>query len=212
MDSNDITHVWIVNRTGEADPLYVFVDHAQAEEYAERYTDAVIAEEVVMDRAAGAQFLTDTHEPDDEEAGHPRQEGGLLTLVDVRNAVATIVDYSYHAEERDYFEQPPDDREGHVFEHLRRLRAFLTGDAITRGDAPEQDDHISRTEDARNATNGVSQVLAQASDDATALDAIAHILRDPDWGVGILEDVAAIVHDTGRSLDNPTGEATWMRH
>ena len=118
------------------------------------------SEEVVMNGSAGAQFLIDTYEGEDEE--HPD--------------------------------------------------GCDCSDCYRRVNGLEPCDHISRTEDARNATNGVSQVLARASDDATALDAIAHILRDPDWGVGILEDVAAIVHDTGRSLDNPTGEATWMRH
>lgn len=48
--------------------------------------------------------------------------------------------------------------------------------------------------------------------DQYALDAITHILRDPDWGVGMLEDIAEIVTNTGRSLDNPTDEPTWGRH
>ena len=34
--------------------------------------------------------------------------------------------------------------------------------------------------------------------DAAALDLIAHWLRDPDWGVGMLEDIAAVVSTTGR--------------
>jgi hypothetical protein len=52
-----------------------------------------------------------------------------------------------------------------------------------------------------------------ATDDAAALDAIAHMLRDPEWGVGMLEDIAELVADTGRSCketcaacDHP---ATW---
>lgn len=39
-----------------------------------------------------------------------------------------------------------------------------------------------------------------ATDDADTLDAIAHMLRDPEWGVGMLEDIAELVRDTGRSL------------
>jgi hypothetical protein len=57
------------------------------------------------------------------------------------------------------------------------------------------------------------------TDDA-ALDLIAHWLRDPDWGVGMLEDIAAVVATTGRELasitdpDDPTspGRSTWPRH
>lgn len=56
--------------------------------------------------------------------------------------------------------------------------------------------------------------------DADALDQICHWLRDPDWGVGMLEDIAATVEATGRDCtplpdpDDPTGEglATWPRH
>src|SRR4051812_15956969 len=33
--------------------------------------------------------------------------------------------------------------------------------------------------------------LTQAMADARAVDAIAHLLRDPEWGVGMLEDIAA---------------------
>jgi hypothetical protein len=57
------------------------------------------------------------------------------------------------------------------------------------------------------------------TDDA-ALDLIAHWLRDPDWGVGMLEDIAEVVATTGRTVapitdpadsDSP-GRATWPRH
>jgi hypothetical protein len=36
--------------------------------------------------------------------------------------------------------------------------------------------------------------------DANALEAIAEMLRDPEWGVGMLEDIADLVSDTGRSI------------
>lgn len=45
-----------------------------------------------------------------------------------------------------------------------------------------------------------------------ALDYIAEMLRDPDWGVGMLEDIARIVTATGRNLDNPDEVPTWDRH
>jgi hypothetical protein len=137
-----VTHVWIVNRTGEVDPLYVFVDDEQARAYAARFPDAIVSEEVVMDRPAGAQFLVD------------------------------------------------------------------------EADGEEPDDHSSRKEDARNEPNAaaLTTLLDQATDDAVVLDAIAHMLRDPDWGVGMLEDIAGLVADTGRSLDSPSEEPTWDRH
>lgn len=49
-------------------------------------------------------------------------------------------------------------------------------------------------------------------DDGRALTIIAEILRDPDWGVGMLEDIAVLVAKTGRDLSNPDDEPTWDRH
>lgn len=49
--------------------------------------------------------------------------------------------------------------------------------------------------------------------DAQALDAIQHILRDPEWDVAMLEDISDLIEATGRDLDdNPDGVATWSRH
>lgn len=52
--------------------------------------------------------------------------------------------------------------------------------------------------------------------DAEALNQIATMLQDPDWGVGMLEDIAAIVDRAGYSVDTQyvNGEAvrTWDRH
>ena len=48
--------------------------------------------------------------------------------------------------------------------------------------------------------------------DSEALDRIAEWLRDPDWGVGMLEDIADAVERTGRDLSNDSGDATWERH
>jgi hypothetical protein len=46
-----------------------------------------------------------------------------------------------------------------------------------------------------------------------ALDVIAEMLRDPEWGVGMLEDIADLVRGTGRSVENyPDNRATWERH
>lgn len=53
--------------------------------------------------------------------------------------------------------------------------------------------------------------------DSPALDRIAYMLRDPDWGVGMLEDIADIIRSTGRSLrteisSDGTPVSTWERH
>lgn len=47
--------------------------------------------------------------------------------------------------------------------------------------------------------------------DRYALDQIAHWLRDPEWGVGMLEDIAETVAATGRDLAGST-VSTWVRH
>jgi hypothetical protein len=47
--------------------------------------------------------------------------------------------------------------------------------------------------------------------DARALDAIAHLLRDPEWSAGMLEDIAEIVVATGRDIEGD-GAPTWERH
>ena len=44
-----------------------------------------------------------------------------------------------------------------------------------------------------------------------ALDKIAPILRDPEYGVGMLEDIAQIVGETGRDVEGD-GTQTWDRH
>ncbi|MHB8219962.1 MAG: hypothetical protein ACYDHU_06520 [Acidimicrobiales bacterium] len=49
-------------------------------------------------------------------------------------------------------------------------------------------------------------------EDTHALDMIAYMLTDPEWGIGMLEDIADFVRSTGRSMDNPTGVSTWDRH
>ena len=54
--------------------------------------------------------------------------------------------------------------------------------------------------------------MARSLKDNNALNQIANMLRDPDWGVGMLEDIAELVKRTGRSLDNPDDTPTWDRH
>jgi hypothetical protein len=55
--------------------------------------------------------------------------------------------------------------------------------------------------------------VARTLTDAEALDRIQHMLRDPDWSVGMLEDISDLVQQTGRSTENlPDDEPTWLRH
>ena len=49
--------------------------------------------------------------------------------------------------------------------------------------------------------------------DRRALDDIAEMLRDPEWGVGMLEDIAELITSTGRKTENyPDNRPTWARH
>ena len=56
--------------------------------------------------------------------------------------------------------------------------------------------------------------------DQRVLNAVAWMLCDPEWGAGMLEDIADLVRQTGRSVDNipdpddpeSEGLATWERH
>ena len=54
-------------------------------------------------------------------------------------------------------------------------------------------------------------------DDTKALDLICNMLRHPEWGVGMLEDIAELVAATGRDVEtqyDKDGEPidTWARH
>jgi hypothetical protein len=49
--------------------------------------------------------------------------------------------------------------------------------------------------------------------DGEGLDQIAEMLRDPEWGVGMLEDIRELVNRTGRTCENyPDDRPTWGRH
>lgn len=82
--------------------------------------------------------------------------------------------------------------------------------------------------DLRRALQGVLEVMdgpaeGQAPEqigswgtrltDQQALDEIQEMLRDPEWGVGMLEDIRELVERTKRSCANyPDERATWGRH
>lgn len=57
-----------------------------------------------------------------------------------------------------------------------------------------------------------NELLLGRYPDDIALDIIAHMLRNPEWYVSMLEDLAEIVKNTGRSLDNPDEIETWGKH
>lgn len=64
-----------------------------------------------------------------------------------------------------------------------------------------------------NCECGPGDDAGGAAADARAVEAIAEMLRDPEWGVGMLEDIAELVRGTGRTVeDYPDGHATWERH
>ncbi|MDQ6796452.1 MAG: hypothetical protein M3011_00265, partial [Actinomycetota bacterium] len=80
--------------------------------------------------------------------------------------------------------------------------------------ADEGDRTIESVESEPSGTD-VADLLDAAGDarsmtDTAALDAIAHMLSDPDWGAGMLEDIAELVNRTGRSTEGD--EPTWDRH
>jgi hypothetical protein len=56
----------------------------------------------------------------------------------------------------------------------------------------------------------VSEQERKLADDQ-ALDVIARWMQDPDWGVGMLEDICDVVARTGRDVEGD-GQPTWDRH
>lgn len=87
------------------------------------------------------------------------------------------------------------------------------------GDCP--DDHSDGSEgtgclDGYNCEcgcSGAETAVSRTRGDAGALDAIREMLRDPEWGVGMLEDIAELVKATGRDVANyPDNRPTWARH
>jgi hypothetical protein len=66
-------------------------------------------------------------------------------------------------------------------------------------------------------TNVIKGAPTQRVKDSKALDSIQHLLQDPEWAAGMLEDIAELVNATGRSTENVYDDegdevATWGRH
>lgn len=109
-----------------------------------------------------------------------------------------------------------DHRDGELHGDRGRQDAAIK-DEVRRAHALDAIDHMLRYTSQSTATlERVAEVVrstCRAECNAAVLDAIALILCDPDWAAGMLEDVAALVRDTGRSVENlPGDEPTWMRH
>ena len=99
------------------------------------------------------------------------------------------------------------DRAGRRFSPARRApaAAAFTVSGLTVTNRLEK---INRFDRMRLEVNeGVEATASHV--DTPALDRINAILSDPEWGVGMLEDICAIVRGTGR--DEVAG-ARWERH
>lgn len=48
----------------------------------------------------------------------------ITNLEQLRNSIQAVVEYNYHDEKRD-FDQNPESRVGHIFQHLRALDEWL---------------------------------------------------------------------------------------
>lgn len=70
----------------------------------------------------------------------------------------------------------------------------------------------------REQTLTVAKALWPAADeDAKALDEIQYMLRHPEWGSGMLEDISQIIERTGRPTDTEYDDeglpiSTWDHH
>jgi hypothetical protein len=114
------------------------------------------------------------------------------------------------------------------------LLAFARSVAAARPDedaepsSEDQEDLGMLADDADRLLSGQAQpALSALSDierrglwggikpasDGFVLDQIAEMLRDPEWGVGMLEDIRDLVNRTGRTCENyPDDRPTWGRH
>ena len=211
-----LDHVWIVNRTDEVDGLYVFEDEHRARNYASRYVDASISEEVVMNDSIAAQFLIDTAdddldiEPYDHSAAKEDRRNGLQV---------ELHDHSAAKEDRRNRRQPGrsvpptgtrEDALVRACEMAAAIECYKEHDEDFSSDCMHC---MARAALASDDAAGQARTegVPRRSADEGALDEIAHILRHPEWGVGMLEDIADIITQTGRDIAG-TGEPTWLRH
>jgi hypothetical protein len=72
---------------------------------------------------------------------------------------------------------------------------------------------LPREPEPRAPVGDAARLGYPALTDPAALEGIQEMLRDPEWGVGMLEDIAELVQATGRTTeDYDDGRSTWPRH
>jgi hypothetical protein len=91
-----------------------------------------------------------------------------------------------------------------TFKPYNRVQVEETLEALAEGDSND-----SEIETMRDIILDLCDLLDTAATDKTALDKINYMLSEPDWGVGMLEDICAIVRRTGRT---EVPGASWDRH
>lgn len=137
--------------------------------------------------------LTISHRHGDDTTLHPNKKAAHAALAEfARQWWHEITDYDGRADPGVTGPPPEDDDEAIqiYFEHQDGESYTITPATMPRPEAP-----------GRELT------------DAVVLDRIAEMLRDPDWGSGMLEDIWDLVTKTGRSIESyPDGRSTWNRH
>jgi hypothetical protein len=145
-----------------------------------------------MDPQHEACILTVSHRHGNDTTLHADEQAARVALAQfARQWWHEIADYEGRASPG-VTGPPPDDDDETIrmyFDHQDDEHYTITPAAMPSGPRPD-----------RQLT------------DAAGLDAIQHMLCDPDWGVGMLEDIAAIIIRTGRGLANPSNQPTWARH
>lgn len=119
---------------------------------------------------------------------------------------------------------PPPEDDGEAiriyFEHQHDESYDITPAADPRPGPPPGELAPAALPARRNLPSGTGDVLTgrvitppEPLADHAALDLIQEWLRDPEWGVGMLEDIAETVARTGRSTESyPDDRPTWSRH
>lgn len=95
-------------------------------------------------------------------------------------------------------------RRGNAGPQYKELRASCRREAARRFE-------LANTIESHCADFGSEET--QQLKDHDALQNIQEMLRDPNWAVGMLEDIAEILARTGRETDNYDDEhSTWAQH
>jgi hypothetical protein len=90
---------------------------------------------------------------------------------------------------------------------------------MTVGERQDRERTLQVQNRLARAAERIADALERPSPDR-ALDQVAYMLCDPQWGAGMLEDIADLVRATGRSVENipdpddpeSEGISTWARH